>query len=140
MDPLREIREALNFYARVSFDPIIRKLWEVVKVVQPDPSEDVTPQQCIRALGELENACKEVAKKGHQYVDDLEREGYDDDMFELLEMLDFDVYVPLEEYTDPDRGLMYSLQERFRAEFSEENGRQYERIERALRELEENSA
>jgi len=58
---------------------------------------------------------------------------YAEPVYQLLEIKE---YMPLEEYTDPQEGLMCSLQEQFQGA-SEELSRQYERIEEALGRYEE---
>ena len=139
MSPLQEIRKSLDVYDRVSFDPIIRKLVEVVRVVQPDPAEPLTPQVCIRALRKMEEACKKAASEGNNLVDTLEEGGYDADLAsKLISLLEND-YIPIEEYTDPQDGLMYSLQEQF-LEISEKLSRQYRLIEEALDRYEEENS
>ena len=136
MDPLQEIRNALSAYGKVSFDPIIRKLHEVEKVVQPNPREPLTPRECIRDLQKFEAACKKAFSEGEPLVDSLE-EGYDGGVASKIVGLvdDFD-YVALEEYeSNREEGLMYSLAMQF-SEIREELTRQYERIEKALQSLE----
>jgi hypothetical protein len=136
MDPLQEIRDALSIYGKVSLDAIVRKLYEVEKVVKPDPREPLTPKECIRDLQKFESACTKAFSKGVPLVDSLEK-GYDDGIASKIIGLvdDFD-YVALEEYeSNQEEGLMYSLAKQF-GETREELSRQYDRIEKALMALE----
>jgi hypothetical protein len=132
MDPLQEIREALSVYGKVSFDPIIRKLTEVDRVVKPDPQEDLTPKQCIRGLRKFEETCRRASSEGRALVDSL-KGGYDDDIAgNIMGLMDDFDSVALEEYgSDPGNGLMYSLALQF-GEVRDELSRQYDRAEKAL--------
>lgn len=139
MESLKQIRESLQFLGKVSFTPIIRKLEEIVRVVDPSSDEPLSPQDCIQSLKTLEKAYHGMAAKSPRYINSLEEEFNEDDFNALSGVADFSMYIPLVEYDSPDAGLMHTLQQEYERIDAEVRAH-LDRIGEALGQYEEESS